>query len=223
MKISTWPRHRHILAQARSAVNIANFLPGVGLNIIPALGLPLYLQRGDNTAFPAAAFCCPTCSSTTSWRPTWRRRPRCGTATFPAAATCRPPCSANCHLAGESFSTPSLPPVLDMLSIFISLSYCSFTQLPSSTTPPDGPVLGRGVPQADRARHTRLQELQCPGRGRLGALLAGLQPRLHHVTGPQFTQVSCVLDAATESINFLLLRLEYNTSSNIFSGGGVNC
>ena len=223
MKISTWPRHRHILAQARSAVNIANFLPGVGLNIIPALGLPLYLQRGDNTAFPAAAFCCPTCSSTTSWRPTWRRRPRCGTATFPAAATCRPPCSANCHLAGESFSTPSLPPVLDMLSIFISLSYCSFTQLPSSTTPPDGPVLGRGVPQADRARHTRLQELQCPGRGRLGVLPAGLQPRLHHVTGPQFTQVSCVLDAATESINFLLLRLEYNTSSNILSGDGVYC
>ena len=79
---------------------------------------------------------------------------------------------------------------------------------------------GRGVPQADRGRHLRLQELQCPGRGRLGALPAGL--RQHHVTGPRFTQVSCVLDAAIESINFLLLRLEYNISSNIISGG-VNC
>ena len=78
-------------------------------------------------------------------------------------------------------------------------------------------------PLADRGRHLPLQELQCPGRGRLGALLAGLQPRLHHITGPQFTQVSCVLDAAIESINFLLLRLEFNISSNIFISGGVNC
>ena len=73
----------------------------------------------------------------------------------------------------------------------------------------------RGAPLADRGRHLPLQELQCPGRGRLGALLAGLQPRLHHITGPQFTQVCCVLDAAIESINFLLLRLEFNISSNI--------
>ena len=94
MKISTWPRHRHI--------NAVNFLPGAGLNIIPALGRPLYLRQGGNTAFPAAAFCCPTCSSPTSWRPTRWRWPRCGTATFPAAATCRPPCPAHRHLAGEA-------------------------------------------------------------------------------------------------------------------------
>ena len=37
MKISTWPRHRHI--------NAVNFLPGAGLNIIPALGRPLYLLQ----------------------------------------------------------------------------------------------------------------------------------------------------------------------------------
>ena len=108
------------------------------------------------------------------------------------------------------------------LSLLLQLCTAAKLHFTSRWTPPDGPVC-RGAPLADRGRHLPLQELQCPGRGRLGALLAGLQPRLHHITGPQFTQVSCVLDAAIESINFLLLRLEFNISSNIFISGGVNC